>query len=76
MEVFSVTMKLGESVSQRIMGGVEFLWDRLFASARANGNSPYSVRRGQDLNLQSSGHEPDELTNSSTPLKKLYLSFY
>ena len=25
-------------------------------------------RRGQDSNLQSSGHEPDELTNSSTPL--------
>ena len=25
------------------------------------------IRRGQDSNLQSSGHEPDELTNSSTP---------
>ena len=28
-------------------------------------------RRGQDSNLQSSGHEPDELTNSSTPLLPL-----
>lgn len=26
------------------------------------------IRRGQDSNLQSSGHEPDELTNYSTPL--------
>lgn len=26
------------------------------------------LRRGQDSNLQSSGHEPDESTNSSTPL--------
>lgn len=26
------------------------------------------VRRGQDSNLQSSSHEPDESTNSSTPL--------
>jgi hypothetical protein len=29
------------------------------------------IRRGQESNLQSSGHEPDELTNSSTPLLKL-----
>ena len=29
------------------------------------------IRRGQDSNLQSSGHEPDELTNSSTPLLPL-----
>ncbi|KAK8965440.1 hypothetical protein KSP40_PGU001366 [Platanthera guangdongensis] len=27
-----------------------------------------SNERGQDSNLQSSGHEPDESTNSSTPL--------
>ncbi|CAL8175900.1 unnamed protein product [Prunus armeniaca] len=27
--------------------------------------------RGQDSNLQSSGHEPDESTNSSTPLLPL-----
>lgn len=33
------------------------------------------IRRGQDLNLQSSGHEPDELTNSSTPLLPLILIF-
>lgn len=26
------------------------------------------IRRGQDSNLQSSGHGPDESTNSSTPL--------
>lgn len=31
------------------------------------------IRRGQDSNLQSSGHEPDELTNYSTPLLPLIL---
>ena len=31
------------------------------------------IRRGQDSNLQSSGHEPDESTNSSTPLLPLTL---
>ena len=31
------------------------------------------LRRGQDSNLQSSGHEPDESTNSSTPLLPLTL---
>ena len=30
------------------------------------------IRRGQDSNLQSSGHEPDESTNSSTPLLSLF----
>ena len=35
------------------------------------------IRRGQDSNLQSSGHEPDELTNSSTPLLPLlFLSLF
>lgn len=29
------------------------------------------IRRGQDSNLQSSGHGPDESTNSSTPLVPL-----
>ncbi len=33
--------------------------------------SSYLIRRGQDSNLQSSGHEPDESTNSSTPLLPL-----
>lgn len=31
------------------------------------------IRRGQDSNLQSSGHGPDESTNSSTPLVPLLL---
>ncbi|MCE3216606.1 hypothetical protein HAX54_007112 [Datura stramonium] len=30
-----------------------------------------SYKEGQDSNLQSSGHDPDELTNSSTPLLPL-----
>ena len=35
------------------------------------------IRRGQDSNLQSSGHEPDESTNSSTPLLPLlFLSLF
>ena len=35
------------------------------------------IRRGQDSNLQSSGHEPDESTNSSTPLVPLiFLSLF
>ncbi|KAF3631788.1 hypothetical protein FXO37_27774 [Capsicum annuum] len=42
-------------------------WDR--PSTPVN-NVPL-IRRGQDSNLQSSGHEPDELTNSSTPLLPL-----
>ncbi|KAH0634578.1 hypothetical protein KY290_029691 [Solanum tuberosum] len=42
-------------------------WDR--PSIPVN-NVPL-IRRGQDSNLQSSGHEPDELTNSSTPLLPL-----
>ena len=29
------------------------------------------LKRGQDSNLQSSGHGPDESTNSSTPLVPL-----
>lgn len=37
----------------------------------------YLIRRGQDSNLQSSGHEPDESTNSSTPLLPLiFLSLF
>jgi hypothetical protein len=35
------------------------------------------IRRGQDSNLQSSGHEPDESTNSSTLLLPLiFLSLF
>ena len=45
-----------------------------YITLRADLGHPHQViRRGQDSNLQSSGHEPDELTNSSTPLLPLLL---
>ncbi|KAG6621699.1 hypothetical protein I3842_Q011500 [Carya illinoinensis] len=41
------------------------------------GGRARTIRRGQDSNLQSSGHGPDESTNSSTPLLPLlFLSLF
>ncbi|KAJ4942628.1 hypothetical protein NE237_014746 [Protea cynaroides] len=46
------------------------LKDRTLAQ-ESSGKLETVIRRGQDSNLQSSGHGPDESTNSSTPLLPL-----